>query len=481
VDNTGSKKIIEKNKSFRTFSLGNTWEFELKPSLDNRWGDFQLPAGNNILGAQVRILNFSTTKTYNGGKLAIDKTWKSLSCGYGTKFLKLGALSVLPSDEELLKLDPQNAGVEVTISGKKQIWEEYAFSWQYGVEGDYGHQGYHGLKGEMYDNFIRLGDLKDVKMSKVRIPESRGNYYILCTSVIAPSDGSFDLLTGDVKPFTLFVNNLKTDVTGSTIPLKKGPNRILMVYDKACETYFIVREPGKPRPEKQPVSMCWYKDYGVLPFDCSSAKNPSGLFAFESAPGLQSFTFAAYGNVTIWIDGNKVQPVSGLKQPDGLTPYTVSLNDSKLTSSHVVFKVEYQPGYYGAGAFPHFVNQVCGKGSIDLGDWSNVDGLKAYSGGAWYRQNVYFEAQDLKNKIEIDLGDLVSSAEIFVNGKSSGIRLSPPWKFDITQLTRPGNNQIEILIYNTLSNNYISIPTKYRGELKSGLIGPVVLKLTNQP
>ena len=43
------------------------------------------------------------------------------------------------------------------ISGKKYRWKEYSFSWQHGVEGDYGHQGYHGLKGEMYDNFIRLG------------------------------------------------------------------------------------------------------------------------------------------------------------------------------------------------------------------------------------------------------------------------------------------------------------------------------------
>jgi hypothetical protein len=205
------------------------------------------------------------------------------------------------------------------------------------------------------------------------------------------------------------------------------------------------------------------------------------LFAFESAPGLRAFTFAAYGNVTIFIDGDKVQPASGIKQPDGLTHYTVSLNNSKLTSSQVVFKIEYLPGYYGAGAFPQFVNQECGKGSINLGDWSEIDGLKAYSGGAWYRQNVYFEAQDLKNKIEIDLGNLVSSAELFVNSKSSGIRLSPPWKFDITQLVKPGDNQIEILVYNTLSNNYVSIPTRYRGELKSGLIGPVILKLINQP
>ena len=84
---------------------------------------------------------------------------------------------------------------------------------------------------------------------------------------------------------------------------------------------------------------------------------------------------------------------------------------------------------------------------------------------------------DLKNKIEIDLGDLVSSAELFVNGKSAGIKLSPPWRFDITEFVTAGKNDIEVLIYNTLANNYVAIPTRYRGSIKSGLIGPVKVKV----
>ena len=65
------------------------------------------------------------------------------------------------------------------FQGKNTSWEDYSFSWKLGVEGDYGHQGYHGLKGEMYDNFIRLGAMEDVKMSLKRVPETAGNYYIL--------------------------------------------------------------------------------------------------------------------------------------------------------------------------------------------------------------------------------------------------------------------------------------------------------------
>ena len=117
-------------------------------------------------------------------------------------------------------------------------------------------------------------------------------------------------------------------------------------------------------------------------------------------------------------------------------------------------------------------------GIITLGDWSKIDGLKAYSGGAWYRKTISIDAEDVKNKLEIDLGDVVSSAQLLVNGKSAGIRLSPPFKFDITELAKSGENKIEVLVYNTAANNYTTIPTRYLGEIKSGLIGPVRLEVS---
>jgi len=478
-ENRISKNVIQPEKVIGQTDLGATWEFELKPSLDNQWGDFQLPAKNEMLGAQVRQLFWSENTNYTGGKLTLDNSWTNVTCAFGKQFLKIGPLQAAPSDEELLKMTPRDRNSVATLSGKKQPWEPYGFSWKQGVEGDPGHQGYHGLKGKMYDNFIRLGALKTVKMSKKRLPEPQGKYYLLYSTVIAPADGTYDLLMGDEKPVTLFVNNSKTDTGSKTLNLKKGANQLLMMYDKSCETYLVLRKPGTPRPEKQQVAMCWYGDNGVLPFDCSSATFSSGLFAFESAPGLQSLTFNAYGKVSVWTDGVQAQLLPGTKQPDGLTGYSASLKNPKMTTSQVVIKIDYQPGFCGAAALPRYIEQQCGKSSINLGDWSKIDGLKAYSGGAWYRKTITLGAQDLKNKLVIDLGDVVSSAEMVVNGKSAGIRLTPPWKFNITPFIKPGKNQIEILIYNTVANNYTTVPTMYRGEIKSGLIGPVILKSIN--
>jgi hypothetical protein len=169
----------------------------------------------------------------------------------------------------------------------------------------------------------------------------------------------------------------------------------------------------------------------------------------------------------------KTEAVPGKSDPDGLTEYYVTAQSPNKDVSQVVIKIELKPGYFAGGAIPQYIRQTCGKGEIILGDWSEIDGLKSYSGGAWYRKSITLDSSDVINDIEIDLGDLVSSAELFVNGKSAGIKVSPPWTFNISEYAIAGENQIEVLIYNTLANNYTAIPTRYQGSLKSGLIGPV--------
>jgi len=457
--------------------IDGNWEFELNPCLDNRWGDFLLPASNELMGAQVRQLYFKENGEYNGTEIRPDTTWKFITCGYGTRFLKLGPLATLPDGKDLQKMIPENISDSLTWNNKKYAWEKYKFSWQKGVEGDYGHQGYHGLKGEMYDNFIRLGALEEYKHSLKRVPEKEGDYYMLYTNVVAPNDGRYEILSGEAKPVFLFINGAKINLKKSTVQLKKGNNNVLMVYEKACETYLVFRKPGVPGPEKQPVSMCWYDDEGILPFDCSDVTHEkSGLYTFQSAPGLQSLRFAAYGNVSLWVDGNKYTPELTAKNSDGLNTYSVTVKNASTFSSRVVLKIDYQLGCSDGAALPQYIKQTCRQGNIKLGDWSEIDGLRAYSGGAWYRKTINLNSSELTHgKIEIDLGEVVSSAELIVNGESAGIKLAPPYSFDITKLSKAGENKIEVLVYNTVSNNYTSVPTRYRGSIKSGLIGPVTL------
>jgi len=460
----------------KTVTIDDIWEFELKPCLDNQWGDFQLPAFPKMLGAQVRQLHIKENQNYNGGKVVFDSSWDSVTCSYGTHFLKMGPFKTMPEEKELRKLLPENVRGAVTNGNKQYKWEDYKFSWRYGVEGDAGQQGYHGLKGKMYDNFIRLGKRKEYKHSLIIAPEETGANYLLYTQVIAPYDGNFELLTGDVKPIYLFINGKKINNENKTVHLKKGRNSVLIAYDRACATYLVFRKSEILRPEKQTVAMCWYRDKGILPFDCTTISDKkSGIYAFYSAPGLQKLSFSAYGDVELWIAGKKVIPEVERKNKDGLSFYSINLKDADNRVCMVVLKIDYQPGYVDGAALPLYIEQFCKKGSIKLGDWSKIDGLKAYSGGACYRKIIRVNNNDLKYKLKIDLGEVVASAELSINGKSAGIRLSPPFCFDITDLLKVGENTIEVEVYNTLSNNYTTIPTRYRGDLKSGLIGPVSL------
>ncbi len=469
-------KELRPVKNVKQSELGENWEFELNPSLDNRWGDYQFPASNELLGAQVRQVYMKENAGYNGEKLNSDE-WKMVTCGFGTHFLKLGPLPGLPAEKELVQLKPQNLSDSVVINNKKYGWEEYRFSWKQGVEGDYGHQGYHGFKGEMYDDFIRLGAIKEQKHSFSRIPENEGSFYVLYSNVIAPSDSEFELLIGNEKPEYLFVNNTEISTDSRKVKLRRGKNSVMAVFYNACETYLVFRSPEIKRPGKQPISMSWYQDYGVLPFDCSAiTKALSGLYTFESAPALQSLMFSAYGQIKLWVDGKLLNPEVSGKKADGLTAYKAVIQEPKAKCSQVVLKIDYQPGFTEGAAIPEFFKQKCGKGEITLGDWSKMDGLKAYSGGAWYRKTIQMDKVEQNKNIFIDLGDIVSSAELFINGKSAGIRLAPPWRFNITNLAFTGENKLEVLIYNTLSNNFTAVPTRYKGSAKSGLIGPVRLE-----
>ena len=75
--------------------LDGDWEFELKPTMDNRWGDFRLPVTEKIIGAEARIFRYSEEKPGSKGCEQPgfdDSKWEKVTYGFGQKFWKLGPL-----------------------------------------------------------------------------------------------------------------------------------------------------------------------------------------------------------------------------------------------------------------------------------------------------------------------------------------------------------------------------------------------------
>ncbi len=152
-------------------------------------------------------------------------------------------------------------------------------------------------------------------------------------------------------------------------------------------------------------------------------------------------------------------------------PEAVSGNDAM-----VALRIEQERGVYGGSALPEPVAVACAEGAIALGDWSQMEGLASYSGGLRYRTSLNLTAAQAEGKLQLDLGDVASSAEVHINGQAAGVRVAPPWRWDATGLFTAGANRIEVLVYNTLANHYQTTPTRYRGSPKSGLLGPVRLR-----
>jgi hypothetical protein len=216
-----------------------------------------------------------------------------------------------------------------------------------------------------------------------------------------------------------------------------------------------------------PLAMSWWNNPNILAFDpMPQVAQPRGLYRFTSPPGLRGLTIRAHGKVRVTVEGKELASTDRqsfkVAQPSaGCVP--------------VWIEVVHERGAYGGAAFEGEILLDCGPGRIAPGDWSKIDGLTCYSGGAWYRKDVEIPAA---KQVILDLGNVVSSAEVRLNGQKVGVRVTAPWTFDVTRFVKPGTNRLEVMVCNTLANHYLTIPTAYRGDPTAGLLGPVRLMIS---
>ena len=76
----------------------------------------------------------------------------------------------------------------------------------------------------------------------------------------------------------------------------------------------------------------------------------------------------------------------------------------------------------------------------------------------------------------LDLGRVGQNAELYVNGKYCGIRISGPYLFDITGAVKIGDNSITAVVSNTLGQRVRDRFTKFLQLSPSGLLGGVKIK-----
>jgi hypothetical protein len=456
-----------------TLLLDGDWEFELKPTMDNRWGDFRLPVTEKMIGAEARIFRYSE-------ETGDPEVWRKETYGFGQKFWKLGPLPDATdqgmTDKKLAALNQINPSEPVVINGKPFYWIPYSFSWRYGVEGDPGHQGFHGLKEEITDEFICLGKPTPGFNETLYKTETEGSLYYLWTSAYAENVTNVTIEEGGLLPAAIYINGKESESSSKNIVLKKGSNPLLLKYTKPGRGHFVMVQTGYSIPkEETPLSMKWWNIPGRIPFDVRPGEEkPTGIYRFTAPPGLESFMVKTDVKISVRVDGEPVEPRRG---DNSKAEQFVHLKTMKSERSEVSIIVEQRRGDYGGAAFPEPIMVNCGKGVIQTGDWAEGSILENYSGGAWYRKSVTLSDDQARSNLTIDLGNVVATAEVHVNDSLAGVVVTAPWRMDITPFVKKGENKIEILVYNTLANHYLTIPTKYRGpSLRSGLTGQVKLE-----
>ncbi|MFC7667734.1 glycosyl hydrolase [Hymenobacter humi] len=136
----------------------------------------------------------------------------------------------------------------------------------------------------------------------------------------------------------------------------------------------------------------------------------------------------------------------------------------------------------------------------ELTDWSkHTDAaIRHYSGTAEYTQTFRWKpGKRPRQRVWLELGQLANLAEVQVNGKACGISWTAPYRVDITEPVKKGDNQLRILVTNTWANRLIGdqalpaeqrltqttapSPTAGKPLLPAGLLGPVTIGVSTEP
>lgn len=91
-----------------------------------------------------------------------------------------------------------------------------------------------------------------------------------------------------------------------------------------------------------------------------------------------------------------------------------------------------------------------------LEDWTArpEEGIRYYSGTAKYATTFAAPAAG-GGRVLLDLGRVCEFAQVRVNGRDCGTQWKRPFRFDITEALRPGENRLEVLVTNLWPNRMI--------------------------
>ncbi|HEY3391446.1 MAG TPA: glycosyl hydrolase [Lacipirellulaceae bacterium] len=471
----------------QSLPLDGLWECKYRPTMHNKWGDYQYPASDERIGPQAPRMKYRAEPALADARPRWedvelnDDDWQQVACTFGPYWLLLDPIAARLDSAELQQqiiagADGQANSIE--LEGAMLNWQPYAFSWKLGADRVDVHQ--HGTDG--------LGPVSPDFLVFDAARNGQPVVRYLTTRVYSPREQKLYLDFGSLDklpPRQAWVNGeLILDIKDkslsalSSVTLRSGWNqvvlRLVQTGRRPLATFALFHsQPQTPeQPRFMPLSR-WHQTSQDLTYDCRPAGQVSvGWYRFLAPPGAQEAKLNLVAeSVEAWVNGEAVEVVDDTLQFPNLPPAATQF-------THVALRVQQKPGYYEGAAFQAPISFKCARGQIPLGDWCRY-GLEYYSGGIRYVRRIQLDDVGESHEVSLDLGDVRTSAEVKVNGRSLGVRLARPFVFNVSDAIQPGDNEIEVVVLNTLANYLSAGHSKYvfEGQTVSGLLGPATLRM----
>lgn len=430
------------------------WDVEIIPTMDNRWGDFRLPASDEKIGVEARSMRYAFIPGSAPKKFSTLETLLAGTC-----------------DESVFGYAPYM----LTSNRKGGVWRPYEWSWQFGVFDSPGDQGYHGLKGKVAPGFLIL---------------DKGGDQHFKTKVLAPAKAEYDVVKVGVEPSVLEIDGVP--VSSGSVTLEKGWHSLYIKYadtqktpytlpgmycysiDKRDRSMVVLLPSGSPEPKAKTlyediVCSQWFES-GHLAYDPYAGEKGVWAYQFETAPGAESLSFEVAGPVAkMWVDGEPLSFTTSGRTVTASLPRNSGISAITVLAYPVA-------GCPGAAFFKSPVKISCGTGRMPAGDWTEHGALRWFSGGVRYTKTVDIDNPD--GEWVLDLGEVDATCEVSVNGGEPQFIINVPYSVDLTGRLKKGPNTVSVLVYSSLANHCASSPSPYKGSPRAGLIGPVKLRNT---
>jgi hypothetical protein len=433
-------EIVVKRKKVAEISLERIWDFMVAPNLDNQFGDFHIPAKKELVGPQIRTLQ-------GEGEM--------VAYSYGAYMKVAGPFRTVLEYER---------AVADGIDGFWSHYSDYEFSWHYHRLGETGHQGYHGLKGKICDDFLEIGVLEKTLTGDRYVERGSKFGRVFFSCVYAEKAEQAYWITGEMLPDCLYLNGKEVTELDKPVQLVKGKNRVTVGYRKAGRTHLLLAKKLKVEAGK-PLAMRWYENEDIYRWSLGE-ENRKEHYTFIAPPGLQTMKVRTKAEITVLAESGvcKVTPF----QNDWKL---VTLENVEAKKQKIAIFAQNLKGENKGAVFMEPIALQCAQGKIEAVSWDTIDGLRCYSGKAIYQQQVEIEKVITDYCYRLELTEVISTVSVYVNEQFVETKIAPPWHIEIGAYLKVGTNTIRLEVCNTLANQYETIPTRYQGSTKSGLIG----------